>query len=348
MVVDIRANCVMVFNAFGTSGAKRRAMKISFLQGYLSINGSVRHIIEMANELVQRDHEVTIYSQDSNCSWLPCYAQIKPQKQVAGGSHDVLIFNNAAKEQWRLMEQAKADCKLFYLVGMGDKLTGKEILKEQLIGNAKAKGRAYIFKQCLEKYTVICNGTWMYDFLANELGYGNVYPVLNGVNTDMFRPVKAMASEPTVVMSGDPRLRYETHVIRSAVNQAKRKIGELDLIEYFGKGIPQLHMAAFYSQGWVFADAQNRAGWNNPVAEAMACGVPVACTDIGGNKDFAIHDETALIVPVGDVEAMAAAIVELIEDGDKAERLAANALEKIRKYTWAKSIDQLLEAINKC
>lgn len=77
----------------------------------------------------------------------------------------------------------------------------------------------------------------------------------------------------------------------------------------------------------------------------MACGVPVVCTDIGGNRDFAIYNETALIVPVGDSEAMAAAIVELIWDREKADRLALAALERIRRYTWAASVDQLLGVV---
>lgn len=105
-------------------------MKISFLENYLPINGSVRHIVEMANELVRRDdHEVTIYSLDSKCSWLQCDAEIRPQKQLLKDKHDVLIFNKADSKQWRLMEQAQADKKLFYVIGMGDGPKSKKILR---------------------------------------------------------------------------------------------------------------------------------------------------------------------------------------------------------------------------
>jgi glycosyltransferase involved in cell wall biosynthesis len=324
-------------------------VKISFLENYLPINGSVRHIIEMANELVRRGgYEVVIYALDSKCTWLRCNAEIRPQKQVLKDKHDVLIFNKADSAQWRLMEQAQADRKLFYLVGMGDGPKSKAIIKDWLTGKSKHKGRNNTLKRCFRRddYTVICNGTWMHDFLTGELGF-ETHIVLSGVNTDMFRPVpEKKAEQPTVMISGDLRPRYETLNIQKAVNQARRKIGKLNLLQYFGKGIPQKQMAAYISQGWLFADAQNRAGWNNPVAEAMACGVPVVCTDIGGNRDFAIHNETALIVPVGDSGAMAKAIVELIQNREKAKRLAKNALERIRGYTWERSVYQLIEVVN--
>ena len=52
------------------------------------------------------------------------------------------------------------------------------------------------------------------------------------------------------------------------------------------------------------------AGWSNPTAEAMACGVPVACTE-AGTTDFAIDGETALVVGVGDHIALANAAERL-------------------------------------
>lgn len=66
---------------------------------------------------------------------------------------------------------------------------------------------------------------------------------------------------------------------------------------YCGKGISQEKMAEKYSSADIFVEASWQAGWNNPVAEAMACKVPVVCTDIGGVKDFAFHEKTALLVP---------------------------------------------------
>jgi len=54
--------------------------------------------------------------------------------------------------------------------------------------------------------------------------------------------------------------------------------------------------------------------------EAMAMGVPVVATDVGGLPEVVAHGETGLLVPVGDVDALARATLDLV--GDPARRMA--------------------------
>src|SRR5262249_3630973 len=71
----------------------------------------------------------------------------------------------------------------------------------------------------------------------------------------------------------------------------------------FRPGIPhefllnlaQAELPGLYSSCDVFVSAERRAGWNNTVAEAMACGLPVVCTQ-SGTLDLARHRETAWVV----------------------------------------------------
>src|SRR6185503_4859587 len=60
--------------------------------------------------------------------------------------------------------------------------------------------------------------------------------------------------------------------------------------------VPREKLRIVYGSGDVFVSAEKKAGWSNTTIEAMACGVPVVCTS-SGTSDFAIHEETALVVP---------------------------------------------------
>lgn len=72
----------------------------------------------------------------------------------------------------------------------------------------------------------------------------------------------------------------------------------------------------------------------NSVLEALASGVPVVSTRVGGVPYIVKDEETALLVPPKSPETMAAAIVRLMDDAALAQRLVDNGLSEVQAYTW--------------
>jgi glycosyltransferase involved in cell wall biosynthesis len=66
-------------------------------------------------------------------------------------------------------------------------------------------------------------------------------------------------------------------------------------------------------------------GSPNALLEAMAAGVPVVATNVGGIPEIVKHEESALLVPPGDIDAMAAAMSKLLTDSSLARQLADRA-----------------------
>ena len=64
--------------------------------------------------------------------------------------------------------------------------------------------------------------------------------------------------------------------------------------------------------------------------EAMAAGTPVVVTDAVGNRDVVEADVSGLVVPVGDVAALSAAIAQLLDDQALRSTLAAAARQRLR------------------
>lgn len=75
---------------------------------------------------------------------------------------------------------------------------------------------------------------------------------------------------------------------------------------------------------------------NMPVAiiEACAFGLPVVTTSVGGIPDLLTDGETGLFVPDDDAEAMADAIVRLLNDDELSQRLSTNGRKLAERSSW--------------
>jgi len=86
------------------------------------------------------------------------------------------------------------------------------------------------------------------------------------------------------------------------------------------------------------ADIFINASWldNMPVSviEAFGSGTPVVTTSPESMPYLVEHERTGLLSPVGDERALAANLVRLLREPELASRLANNAYEESRRYTW--------------
>jgi Glycosyltransferase len=80
----------------------------------------------------------------------------------------------------------------------------------------------------------------------------------------------------------------------------------------------------------LFVLATSNEGWANVFLEAMACGLPVVTTDVGGNREVVCSDTLGIVVPFGEPEPLADALLEALEREWDREAIIAHA----RANSW--------------
>ncbi|ROQ20043.1 glycosyl transferase family 1 [Marinimicrobium koreense] len=89
------------------------------------------------------------------------------------------------------------------------------------------------------------------------------------------------------------------------------------------------------------------AGWNNPAAEALACGIPLVCTQ-AGTTDFAEHGVTAFVVPARDVDAITSSLKYIYDHPERSYEMAHEGVSRVRQFTWSSVTEKILHAVEKC
>ncbi len=109
-----------------------------------------------------------------------------------------------------------------------------------------------------------------------------------------------------------------------------RELGVTDVVRFLGH---RNDVADLYSIMDVFALPSYREGFPRAPMEAAASGVPVVVTDVRGCRETVARGETGYMVPARDPEALAGAILALLEDQRLRERFGAAGREKaVREF----------------
>lgn len=102
----------------------------------------------------------------------------------------------------------------------------------------------------------------------------------------------------------------------------------------------------------IFVCSSHSEGLSNTILEAMACGVPVVATDVGGNSEIIRHGETGLLVPAGDAGAMKDAVTGLLQNSSMLQQMKQRSREvAVEKYSISHMVseyeDVYMTALNK-
>jgi glycosyltransferase involved in cell wall biosynthesis len=105
-------------------------------------------------------------------------------------------------------------------------------------------------------------------------------------------------------------------------------------------GIPKSEVPEYVEKADIFINTTNFDNTPVSVLEAMACGLCMVSTNVGGIPYLLQDGQDALLVPPNDSEAMANAAGRIMTEPRLAERLSQNARKKVEQYDWSVILPQ--------
>lgn len=127
------------------------------------------------------------------------------------------------------------------------------------------------------------------------------------------------------------------------VEQAVRESGAAEAIELTG-WLPRRQLYELFRDAWAFVYPSTFEGFGLPVLEALAAGIPTACSNIEPLRSVA--GDAALQFDPGDPGALPAALERITADAGLRERLAAAGPERARQFSWEKAAQLTLAALH--
>jgi glycosyltransferase involved in cell wall biosynthesis len=345
---------------------------------FTAMTGGTRVIVEYANRLRARGHEVAIVY-----PWYhrtPYNFKTRIKGPIKGAVNALCRLIGQKEIRWMPVEvPLKAVPRLTdrHLPEADILVATENHTVDPLESVSESKGRKVYLIQHYETWTrdpVLVDATWRSDRwhkvtvaswlkrLAEAEFHSRADLVVNGVDLEVFHPNGHTWHTPPRVLSLYHHLEWKGigDLIR-AYHLVQQK-GHAFTPVFFGnlppgQDLQSLGMAFEYHRSpvgealrqlYVSSDIFVSPSWTEgcqlPPMEAMACGTALIATNVGGVPDYTVPDRTALVVEPHDPQALAEALVDLITHPDKKTSIAQAGHRYIQNFSWHTATDRF-EAI---
>jgi glycosyltransferase involved in cell wall biosynthesis len=184
-----------------------------------------------------------------------------------------------------------------------------------------------------------------------------IFHVPHGIDTDFFKP-EGLSDKPICITVGSKLRDFET--LRRAAELVLSSNPHVRIIAVGsripGGENPQLHDERFeflddltdnqlrlaYQRSRVAIFSFQDATANNALLEAMACGLPIVATDVGGVREY-IGCQAGLLCEPGNSESFAAAILQVLNDKTLASEMSHASRSRAVKYDYRMVANQMTE-----
>jgi glycosyltransferase involved in cell wall biosynthesis len=129
---------------------------------------------------------------------------------------------------------------------------------------------------------------------------------------------------------------------QAALEAQARSLGIADAVRFVGY-VAQEETPAWYRSADVFALPSEFDNSPNVVLEAMASGLPIVATDVGGLCDYVDAPRNGLLVPRGSRAELAAALRAYLDDPARAAATGhINRDDAVARFSWSVSASRML------
>ena len=346
-------------------------MKINYTLPQGGLTGGMRTFYEVSKRLIAKGNEVTLTfpgRPDSSFAWpgRTIYPHLNFAKRIADRALDWILVSGLRQEHEYLeLEMVIPDCDVNFATlcfttfpvhrsGRGKPFYHMQHFEPLFFNDPRLKRMAE------ESYylplTKIANSSWLKKTVFEKTGHDS-HLVLHGLDHGIFYPreTHSEGNKKRVVAYGTERAWKGVPDLLEAMEIVNKRSSGIELILYgssplthqrpgvpytFRKGLSDDALAELYSSADVVVCPSWYESFPGPPLEGMACGVPVVTTSIG-TEDYAINEETALVVPPRDPKKMAEAILELLKNEELRERLRKGAIKKAKEFTWDRTADEV-------
>ncbi len=216
--------------------------------------------------------------------------------------------------------------------------------------------------------TLIFVSTVLKNVGAEKGLYGQKNAVIhNAVDIDLFKLQPKSNERTTYTIVGIGRLVQSKgfHILLDAVSQVKDKIGKPLRVILVGEG-PQLEdlcqiarnkgisgfieivppmaqeeLVKIYQQADIFCLPSYSEGFPCVVLEAMACGIPVVATNVGGVAEV-VDDQTGILIQPGDLQALSIALLQSYYIKWDRESIREKIVKEFSWEIWTKNLLALI------
>lgn len=145
-------------------------------------------------------------------------------------------------------------------------------------------------------------------------------------------------SAPLLVIAGAWDDRYPESRQRAVA------LGLTERVRFLGP-VADAELPALYAAASCFVFPSRYEGFGLPVLEAMACGTPVACSNVSSLPEVA--GNAALPFDPTDATAIAQVLARLLDEPSLSDELRARGLAQSARFTWERTAAQTLDVYRK-
>lgn len=203
---------------------------------------------------------------------------------------------------------------------------------------------------------VICVGRTQQEVFADILKPDRIFFVPLGVDTQYYTPPASFETRnpDLCLVVGDNYRDYPT--LRGVIELVAFQRPNTQFVvitsprrfELIGShpnltlrsGIPEPEFLELYRSATLMIMPLHDTTANNAVLEGMACGLPLVVSDVGSIRDY-VSPDGAVLVPPYDSQGMAEAVLELLDDPVKRQKMSQRAREQALKFSWPTVVEQL-------